>query len=162
MTQNISDYKTVMEATGGAQMVRTARRKAAAVAQRGMTLIEIMVVVLIMGLIMGTVGYAVFRYFRRSQVKTTQLKVKRVLDAVQEWQSDPDVRNKGEANCPSNLSELVPDRLKRDMVKDAWNKPLKISCQGQKVCIWSSGANKRDENGGAHGGAQEPWAQSAP
>lgn len=148
MTQNKLDYETVKEVTGGAQMMCAARRKASAAAQRGMTLIEIMVVVLIMGLIMGTVGFAVFRYFRRSQVKTTRMKVKRVLDAVQEWQSDPDVQNKGEANCPGNLTELVPDRLKKDMVKDAWNKPLKISCQGQKICIWSGGANKRDENGG--------------
>ncbi len=129
-------------------MVRKARRKAAAAAQRGMTLIEIMVVVLIMGLIMGTVGYAVFRYFRRSQVKTTQMKVKRVLDAVQEWQSDPDVQKQGDSGCPANLAVLVPDRLKKDMIKDAWNKPLKISCQGNKVCVWSGGANKRDENGG--------------
>ena len=51
---------------------------------RGMTLIEIMVVVLIMGLIMGTVGYAVFRYYKRSQIKTTKLRVTRVLDGVQD------------------------------------------------------------------------------
>ena len=127
---------------------RRVARKAAATAQRGMTLIEIMVVVLIMGLIMGTVGYAVFRYFRRSQVKTTRLKVKRVLDAVQEWRADPDVQKEGDANCPSELSALVPDRLKRDMIKDAWGKKLKITCQGEQICIYSSGRNKRDENGG--------------
>ena len=131
--------------------METTKRKGAAragtITQRGMTLIEIMVVVLIMGLIMGTVGYAVFRYFRRSQVKTTHLKVKRVLDAVQEYQNDPDLNKDGQSRCPE-LRQLVPSHLKKDMIKDAWGKPLRITCQGDKVCIYSSGRNKRDENGG--------------
>ena len=121
-------------------------RQVAASAQRGMTLIEIMVVVLIMGLIMGTVGYAVFRYMRRSEVKTTKMKVQRVLDAVQEYMADPDSGSEG--NCPQDLKVLVPDRVKSKMLKDAWNRPLKIQCQGEKICVYSVGRNKRDENGG--------------
>jgi prepilin-type N-terminal cleavage/methylation domain-containing protein len=117
-------------------------------AQRGMTLIEIMVVILIMGLIMGTVGYAVFRYLRRSEIKTTRMKVQRVLDAVQEYQADPDTKQQGDGDCPSSLQVLVPERVKPDMIKDAWNQPLKIVCQGPKICIYSIGKNKRDENGG--------------
>ncbi len=130
--------------------VRTERARAAvaAAAQRGMTLIEIMVVVLIMGLIMGTVGYAVFRYFKRSQIKTTKLRVTRVLDGVQEWRADSNTQGDGGGNCPGSLDELVPSHFKKDMVRDAWGKKLKISCQGEKVCVWSSGPNKRDENGG--------------
>lgn len=131
-------------------MVRTIRSKAAAkaAAQRGMTLIEIMVVVLIMGLIMGTVGYAVFRYYKRSQIKTTKLRVTRVLDGVQEWRADNSTKSDGGGNCPGSLGELVPSHFKKDMVRDAWGKELKISCQGERVCIWSNGPNKRDENGG--------------
>ncbi len=118
----------------------------AGTAQRGMTLIEIMVVVLIMGLIMGTVGYAVFRYLRRSEIKTTKMKVQRVLDAVQEYMADPDSGHEG--NCPADLKVLVPERVKSKMLKDAWNKPLKIQCSGEKICVYSFGRNKRDENGG--------------
>lgn len=131
-------------------MVHTIRGRAAAAAQRGMTLIEIMVVVLIMGLIMGTVGYAVFRYFKRSQIKTTKLRVIRVLDGVQEWRADNSTTGTGggRGNCPGSLNELVPSHFKKDLVRDAWGRELKISCQGEKVCIWSSGPNKRDENGG--------------
>jgi prepilin-type N-terminal cleavage/methylation domain-containing protein len=128
-----------MTVTGG---IRVASARAA---QRGMTLIEIMVVILIMGLIMGTVGYAVFRYLRRSEVKTTRMKVERVLDAVQEYQA---ANRKGDGDCPVDLSVLVPERVKSDMIKDAWNQPLKIACQGEKVCVYSIGKNKRDENGG--------------
>jgi general secretion pathway protein G len=117
-------------------------------AQRGMTLIEIMVVILIMGLIMGTVGYAVFRYLRRSEIKTTRMKVQRVLDAVQEYMADPDTKQAGDSDCPGGLQVLVPERVKADMIKDAWNQPLKIACQGQKICVYSIGKNKRDENGG--------------
>lgn len=118
----------------------------AASGQRGMTLIEIMVVVLIMGLIMGTVGYAVFRYLRRSEIKTTKMKVQRVLDAVQEYMADPDSGHQG--NCVQDLNVLVPERVKKDMLKDAWNSPLKITCSGERICVYSIGRNKSDENGG--------------
>jgi general secretion pathway protein G len=114
--------------------------------QRGMTLIEIMVVVLIMGLIMGTVGYAVFRYLRRSEIKTTKMKVQRVLDAVQEYMADPDSGHQG--NCVTDLKVLVPERVKKDMLKDAWNQPLRITCAGERICVYSVGRNKSDENGG--------------
>lgn len=128
------------------KLVERIRRSHAARAQRGMTLIEIMVVVLIMGLIMGTVGYAVFRYLRRSEVKTTQMKVQRVLDAVQEYMADPDSGHQGA--CLQDLNVLVPERVKRDMLKDAWNQPLKITCSGENICVYSIGRNRNDENGG--------------
>jgi len=124
---------------------RTGRAVGAA-AQRGMTLIEIMVVVLIMGLIMGAVGFAVFKYLGRAKVKTTKMKVSRVLDAAQEYMNDPDSGSEGK--CPQDLGVLAPDHVKRKMLKDAWSRPLKIQCQGEKICVYSSGPNKRDENGG--------------
>lgn len=133
---------------GENQMSKSHRisRTVTAAGQRGMTLIEIMVVVLIMGLIMGTVGYAVFKYLRRAEVKTTKMKVQRVLDAVQEYMADPDSGTEGQ--CPQDLKVLAPDRVKHKMLKDAWNRPLKVQCQGEKICVYSSGRNKRDENGG--------------
>lgn len=86
--------------------------------------------------------------FVKAQTKTTRMKVERVLDAVQEYQADPDTKATGPDGCPHSLSVLVPERVKADMIKDAWNQPLKIACQGQKICIYSVGKNKRDENGG--------------
>lgn len=135
-------------ASGGVAMMTMNRipRLRAAKLQRGMTLIEIMVVVLIMGLIMGTVGYAVFRYLRRSEIKTTKMKVQRVLDAVQEYMADPDSGHQG--NCVTDLKVLVPERVKKDMLKDAWNQPLRITCAGERICVYSVGRNKSDENGG--------------
>lgn len=127
---------------------RLTAARAAAGTQRGMTLIEIMVVILIMGLIMGTVGYAVFRYLKRGEKKTTQMRVERVLNALQDWMHDPDVHKEGDRDCPADLNVLVPDFVKPKMLKDAWSKPLRIICQGEKVCVYSAGPNKRDENGG--------------
>jgi Tfp pilus assembly protein PilN len=74
--------------------------------------------------------------------------VQRVLDATQEHLADPDTKKQGESECLQSLNVLVPERVKADMIKDAWNQPLKIACQGQKICIYSIGKNKRDENGG--------------
>jgi len=50
--------------------------------QRGMTLVEIMVVVVIISLVVGTVGVAVFNALQTAQEKTTRTQMKAVADAL--------------------------------------------------------------------------------
>lgn len=115
--------------------------------QRGMTLIEIMVVVLIMGLIMGTVAIAVFRQLERSRVKTTRLHLARTLDAVQEWMADPEA-GAAVGRCPESLQVLVPERVKAALLRDGWGRPLALQCDEERLCVTSLGSNGRDEQGG--------------
>ena len=67
-----------------ARLARSARRRA----QRGMTLIEIMIVVVIMGLIASAVGIGVFNQAKKAKEQTAQQEVRAIEHAVQLWQQD--------------------------------------------------------------------------
>ncbi len=127
-------------------IVRTVGAPRRRSAQRGMTLIEIMVVVLIMALIMGTVGFAVFRFFKRAQRRTTKMRVVRVLDAVQVYMAHPPPGE--QQRCPDDLSVLSAEHVKRDLLLDAWRNPLRLVCTDERICVYSVGENGTDENGG--------------
>lgn len=127
---------------------KTARRMARK-SQAGMTLIEIMVVVMIMGLIMGAVGVAVFRWYRSAQEKTTKTTIDTVVKSLWKWSQDEAESADSAETCPSSLDALVPEYIKtKRTLKDAWGKRLHFRCVGDAFCVWSSGPNKRDENGG--------------
>ncbi len=117
--------------------------------EAGMTLIEIMVVVMIMGLIMGSVGVAVFRWYRSAQEKTTKTTIDTVVKSLWKWSQDEAESGDGADTCPSSLEVLVPEYIKsKRTLKDAWGKQLNFRCVGDSFCVWSSGRNKRDEGGG--------------
>jgi prepilin-type N-terminal cleavage/methylation domain-containing protein len=66
-----------------------APRPARRAAQRGMTLVEIMIVVVIMGLIASAVGIAVFNQAKKARVKTAEQEARTIEHAVQLWAGPP-------------------------------------------------------------------------
>src|SRR5262245_25280579 len=50
--------------------------------ERGMTLVEIMVVVVIMSLVAGVVGVAVFNALENAQKKTTETQIRQLADSL--------------------------------------------------------------------------------
>src|SRR5512147_2474430 len=90
--------------------------------QRGMTLIEIMIVLAIIGLIMGVlVGPKVIRSFNESRVKTAFLMLKEYEGAYTRWVAD----NEGE--CPEKLEDLLRYTNKKDL-KDPWGATFVMKC----------------------------------
>ncbi|MGH7287940.1 MAG: type II secretion system major pseudopilin GspG [Myxococcota bacterium] len=73
--------------TGGTQMMRRDRRRAART-RRGFTLIEIMAVVIIMGLLAGIVGVAIFGQLDTARVNTTRTQMKQLESALAFYQMD--------------------------------------------------------------------------
>jgi general secretion pathway protein G len=121
--------------------------------QRGMTLLEIMIVLAILALVMGLiVGPRVMAMFGESKVKLTDIKVKKFAnEAFPQWS----MANPSKA-CPAGLSELTKymNDQSAEAVNDAWGKPLKMYCgQGlppgvQGFAVTSFGENGTDDNGG--------------
>jgi prepilin-type N-terminal cleavage/methylation domain-containing protein len=123
---------------------RLARRLARA--HRGMTLLEIMIVLAILALVMGVlVGPRVMAMFSKGKVDTTKLKLQQIAnDAYPQWSmAHPD---KACPDKPSDLSEY----MNSSDLNDAWGKPLKILCgpslpPGAKgIAVMSSGPDQKE------------------
>ena len=114
--------------------------------QRGMTLLEIMIVLAIIALVMGlVVGPRVMKLFGQSKVDTTRIKVtKYAYEAYPSWSSShPD---KG---CPAQISDLN-EYMNSDDSNDSWGHPLKMFCgqnlpPGAKgIAIMSNGEDDKE------------------
>lgn len=112
-------------------------------AERGFTLIEIMIVVAIIGLIMGSVSIVAVRQWRKAQVedaKRTVLTVAQAVELYSTQNSDP---------CPSNgVAGLVSERLLKKHPKDPWGQELVFICPGNNnpegADVVSRGPDKRE------------------
>ena len=116
-------------------------------AQRGMTLLEIMIVLAILALVMGlVVGPRVMRMFGKSKDDIAALTVKKyAYEAFGEWsQAHPDKA------CPDKLEDLSQYMDSKD-TKDPWGNPYKMFC-GQNLpagakgglAVMSSGEDGKD------------------
>lgn len=90
----------------------------------GMTLIEIMVVVAIISLIMGSVGVVAYQKFKKASLANTKQIIVTVKNALTEYAMDTT------DPCPKDLNELKEKKyLNKDPV-DAWGQPLMYKCPG--------------------------------
>lgn len=91
--------------------------------QRGMTLLEIMIVLAILAVVMGLiVGPSILERFREAKVRTTKLKVdKYAFEAYPAW-----VAVHSDMRCPGELVEL--SRYSNDDTRDAWGQQLEMRC----------------------------------
>lgn len=93
-------------------------------AERGMTLLEIMIVLAIIALVMGLlIGRQVMEHYRRARIQTTQMKLRLYANqAFPTWSlAHP------EAMCPERLADLDDYMNERD-AHDAWGNPIKMMC----------------------------------
>lgn len=101
---------------------RLSRRLARA--QRGMTLLEIMIVLAILAIVMGLlVGPRVLRMFSESKVKTTKIKLTQYAnEAFPQWSmSHPDKA------CPDKITDLN-EYMNSSDANDSWGRPIKMLC----------------------------------
>lgn len=93
-------------------------------AQRGMTLLEIMIVLAILALVMGLlVGPKVMAAFGSSKVKTTKIKLTQYAnEAYPQWSA-----NHPDKACPDKLADLNENMNSKD-INDSWGRPIKMVC----------------------------------
>jgi len=116
-------------------------------AQRGMTLLEIMIVLAILALVMGlVVGPRVMRLFGKSKVSIAWITANKLAnEAFGDWaQAHPS------KSCPDSIDELAKNMNSED-TKDPWDHPYKMFCgqnmpPGAKggVAILSFGADGKE------------------
>ena len=123
-------------------MERSNRGKIRRRRARGMTLVEIMVVVAIIGMIMGAVAVGAFGQLEKARVKNTKMIIHTVQEALVHYGTD------NTDSCPKSLGDLVAQKYLNKDPKDDWGQPLIFVCPGQHntdgADIVSKGKDKQE------------------
>ncbi len=114
--------------------MRNGMKKVLAGSQRGMTLLEIMIVLAILALVMGLlVGPRVMKLFSESKEDIAKLaETDMVNTAFPAWAT-----RHGDKGCPDKLEDLSDYMNKKD-TKDPWGNPYKMYC-GQNLPAGAKG-----------------------
>ncbi|HKQ68932.1 MAG TPA: type II secretion system protein [Polyangiaceae bacterium] len=115
-------------------------RQAVRVAMRGVTLVEVLIVVAIMSLIATTVVVAVIPKFQSAQSETALNSMREIRNAVVRWRA-----TRGGDQCPT-VSQLVSDKEidTASKTEDPWNSQFKIVCTEDEIFVTSPGRDKRE------------------
>lgn len=113
------------------------RRRSARVAQRGTTLVEVLIVVAIIAMVAGGVAFFAFPKFKEAQTKSAQTGARVIRGAAQNWQMTND-------GCPT-ISQLIQDKQldKAQDTNDPWGGDYTITCTDDDIVVSSDGADKK-------------------
>ena len=106
---------------------QTLRARAAArgvVGQKGMTLLEIMIVLALLGLVMGSIGFAVNNNRKKGQLQTAKITAGQISQACVQYMLE------NSNNCPTSMADLVTNKNIPKPQKDPWGKEYIIKCPG--------------------------------
>lgn len=110
---------------------------------KGMTLIEIMVVIAIMGLIMGIVGVSVMKQFGKAKIQTARTQIKSFEQGLDQFYLD----NGSYPSTDQGLKALVEGEYMKKIDKDPWKRDYNYSspgASGNPYEITSSGPDKQE------------------
>jgi len=123
------------------------KREKKVLCQQGFTLVEIMIVVVILGLLVGLVGPKIFKQFEKAEKGTAKAQIEMLGTAVDTFRLDM-------RRYPKDLEELIKkpsdDKnwdgpyLKKEMPIDPWEHPYIYKCpgdEGRDYDIMSYGAD---------------------
>jgi general secretion pathway protein G len=116
--------------------VRTMGRAAA----RGVTLVEVLIVVSIMAVISGGAVVLAFPLYKEARIKTAVVSAKEIKKAAQLYQ-EMDSTTEG---CPTIADLVGAKRVDSKTADDPWGKPFRITCGEGDIRVLSSGNDRKD------------------
>lgn len=114
--------------------------RASRASARGMSLLEIMIVIAIMSLIATGVGIAILPRWQKAQVDTANTNARAVRNAAINWRA-----TNGEEQCPT-ISQLVSDKMidSASKTEDPWGSAYRIICSEDEITVSSPGPDKKE------------------
>ncbi len=108
--------------------------------QRGVTLIEILVVVAIIGLIIGAIAFNTSRIWEQSRIDLARQGVQRTTQHVELYELQ-------RRECPDSQQDLVAAGITDRPAKDPWRELYGFECPGAHVRIdaWSNGPDREHD-----------------
>jgi general secretion pathway protein G len=109
-------------------------------AARGMTLIEIMIVVAIIAMVSAGVAAVAIPKMKEAQIKQAATGARVIRTAVSQWQ----LAENEFGECPS-VSQLIEDKQldSGQDTSDPWGQDYAITCADDEVIVASSGPDKK-------------------
>jgi general secretion pathway protein G len=107
---------------------------------RGVTLVEVLIVVAIIAMVAGGVAVFALPKYKEAQVTTAKTGARVIRNAVQQWQ----LANNEYGTCPT-VSQLVSDRQldAGQNTDDPWGMAFIIACSDDNVSVASYGPDKK-------------------
>ena len=90
----------------------------------GMTMLEIMIVLAIIGLVTATIGVGVYANWKKANIKVARVAVNEIAQKTIQYMTD----NNNE--CPKSLDDLVAQKYMPRKNKDPWNRDYILRCPG--------------------------------
>lgn len=119
-------------------MTRNRLVRSIARAERGMTLIEIMVVVAILGMMATVVTITFIRYLEQAKADTTKIQIQNMVQALDAYK----IQNGSYPSTEQGLQELVNKGVIKSVPKDGWKKDFEyIRESSSKYTLKSYGAD---------------------
>lgn len=131
------------DGAGRQRAARAALRRARAARRRGLTLVEVLLVVSLVGLIGAAIVAPIFTQGEKAKVKIASTAARQLHASAEQW-----VVTHEDAECPS-LDRLVSDGAVSESanLNDPWGKPFRIVCETGRVRVLSSGPDRKDNTG---------------
>lgn len=104
---------------------------------RGLTLIEVVVVITILSLLMGAVGVYAFGQLTESRRRIALLDVRTVMDALETYRATKGRYPSGQ----EGLRALVDAKVLKRAPKDPWGTPLTYALEAGEPVVASLGAD---------------------
>lgn len=109
--------------------------------ETGMTLLEIMIVLALIGLITATIGRSILGRWKEGKKQTAQIQLRDLSSTIQQYL----IARKG---CPT-IDDLVRENFLREVPIDPWGQPIVIYCPGHHdrdgVDLISFGPDQRED-----------------
>lgn len=123
------------------------------ISERGLTIIEIMVVIIIIGVVMATLGRRVFGAGDKAKANLTKTQLQGLKSYIETYQlqynklpaSLNDLVNCSSETTGANCVPLISDE---EDLQDAWGTPFAYSQSGREYTITSLGANRAQGGSG--------------
>jgi general secretion pathway protein G len=108
--------------------------------QRGVTLVEVLIVLAIMALIAGSAVFLVFPQLAKAKIDTAVLSAQTIRKAA-----ELHINIDGADGCPT-VDDLVNSRkLEKGKTADPWGTNYKIDCKdGSEIRVTSAGKDKKE------------------
>ncbi|MFO0554893.1 MAG: prepilin-type N-terminal cleavage/methylation domain-containing protein [Polyangiaceae bacterium] len=132
MTAHDDGREAVME-----RVRRVLRRQRA---RRGVTLVEVLIVVAIMAIIAGGATLLVFPQFKKARVEAAKVGAEAVRQAAELYMNTD---AEGGA-CPTVQDLVAAKKLDAKKVDDPWGKPYRVVCEGDDIRVWSNGRDGKE------------------